>query len=71
MSQTFEFYEQRASEAAAEANEASLILVKERALRAEAVWRGLANQAKRVAKDREKAQADRQAKRELDEAEGA
>ncbi|WP_066559578.1 hypothetical protein [Croceicoccus bisphenolivorans] len=48
MSQTFEFYDARAREAAIEAKQATLQNVRERNLRAEKTWRGLADQAKRV-----------------------
>ena len=56
MSVSFEFYESRADEAAQEAKEATLLNVKERHLRAEKTWRGLAEQALRVKRDREKAE---------------
>ena len=48
MVQTFDFYNARAQEAATEANAAELVMVRERALRAEGVWRALANQARKV-----------------------
>ena len=44
MSQTFEFYDTRAREAAAEADAATLDNVRDRNLRAEQTWRGLAEQ---------------------------
>ena len=53
MSQTFEFYDARAKEAASEAAEATLENVKDRNLRAEKTWRGLADQARRVSQERE------------------
>ena len=56
MSVSFEFYESRADEAAQEAKKATLLNVKERHLRAEKTWRGLAEQALRVKRDREKAE---------------
>ena len=68
MSQTFEFYDARAKEAAAEAKKAKLQNVRERALRAEATWRGLAEQAQRVATERAKADAERIARREAEAA---
>ena len=46
MSQTFEFYDARAREAAAEADAATLDNVRDRNLRAEKTWRGLAEQAR-------------------------
>ena len=52
MSQTFEFYDSRAREAAIEAQEAVLDNVRERSLRAEKTWRGLAEQARKVKIDR-------------------
>ena len=63
MSQTFEFYDARAKDAAAEAKAATLDNVRDRNLRAEKTWRGLASQAKKVSIDRErdrKARAERQ-----------
>ena len=55
MSQTFEFYDARAKDAAAEAKAATLDNVRERSLRAEKTWRGLAAQARKVKAEREKA----------------
>ena len=63
MVQTFDFYNARAQEAAAEANVAELAMVRERALRAEGVWRTLANQARKVEVDRAKAERERSARR--------
>lgn len=63
MSQTFEFYDARANEAAAEARVAVLENVRERALRSEKTWRGLAEQARKVVIDRDKAEATRAARR--------
>lgn len=63
MVQTFEFYDARANEAAAEAKAAELVMVRERALRAEGVWRGLATQARKVEVDRAKAEHERAARR--------
>ncbi len=68
MSQTFKFYDARAREAANDAENADLLNVKERHLRAEKTWRGLAEQARRVAEDRAAADAERAA-RKLEEAE--
>lgn len=66
MSQAFEFYDARARDAAREAGEATLENVRERNLRAEKTWRGLAEQARRVMQDREKAEAERAARREAE-----
>lgn len=52
MSQTHEFYAERAREAADEAAAATLDNVRERNLRAEAIWTALAEQAHRVKTDR-------------------
>jgi len=68
MSQTFEFYDSRAREAAIEAQEAVLDNVRERSLRAEKTWRGLAEQARKVKIDRERALGEREAKRLAEEA---
>lgn len=68
MSQTFEFYDTRAKEAAAEAKKATLANVRDRELRSEATWRGLAEQARKVAVDRAKAEAERVARREAEAA---
>lgn len=59
MSQTFEFYDSRAREAAREAKEATLQNVKERNLRAEKTWRALADQAREVALGRAKTELER------------
>jgi len=67
MSQTFEFYDARAREAATAADEATLDNVRERNLRAEKTWRGLADQARRVVLDRAKAESERAARREAEE----
>lgn len=67
MSQTFDFYNARALEAAAEAKAATLQNVRERSLRAEKTWRGLADQAHRVMMDRAKAQRQRAERREAEE----
>lgn len=70
MSQTFQFYDARAKESAAEADKAELVMVRERAERSAAVWRSLANQAKKVERDRAKAEVVR-AERRAAEAEEA
>lgn len=66
MSQTFEFYDARAREAALEAKEASLENVRERNLRAEKTWRGLANQARKVALERAKTERERKERRDAE-----
>lgn len=73
MSQTFEFYDARAREAATEAQAATLDNVRERNLRAEKIWRGLADQARKVMTDRRKTEAEKAARRieEAAEAEAA
>ncbi|QNE04766.1 hypothetical protein [Croceicoccus marinus] len=73
MSQTFEFYDARAREAAAEADQATLDNVRDRNLRAAKTWRGLADQARRVLAERNKAEQERvdRRKAEADEAEEA
>jgi hypothetical protein len=63
MTQTFEFYDARANEAAAEAAVAVLDNVRERALRSEKTWRALADQARRVLIDRAKSEAIKEARR--------
>ena len=60
MSQTFEFYDARAREAATEAKEATLQNVRERNLRAEKSWRGLADQARRVMAERARQKQQRE-----------
>jgi hypothetical protein len=66
MSQTYQFYSQRAEEAAADAAAATLDNVRERALRSEKTWRGLAEQARKVELDRIKAEAIRAKRREAE-----
>lgn len=68
MNQNFEFYDARANEAAAEAEKATLANVRQRALRSEKTWRGLAEQARRTAVEREKAEQVRVARREAEAA---
>ena len=55
----FQFYDARAREAANEAKEATLTNVRERNLRAEKTWRGLADQARRVVAERERKEQER------------
>ncbi len=64
MSQTFEFYDTRAKQSAADAAAAKLDNVRERALRSEKSWRALADQARRVAVAREKAEREKAERRE-------
>lgn len=59
MAESYEFYKQRADAAAAAAKDAVLDNVRERELRAERTWRGLANQARRVIKQREKVEREK------------
>lgn len=70
MTQTFEFYDARANEAAAEAAVAVLDNVRERALRSEKTWRALAEQARRVVIDRAKSEAIKEARRAAGELPG-
>ena len=63
MSQTFEFYDARAKEAAAEAEQATLDNVRERNLRAEKTWRGLAEQARKTLAERVKVERERTERR--------
>jgi hypothetical protein len=64
MAQTYEFYAERADEAAALAAKATLENVRDRELRSEKTWRGLAEQARRTVEERERSErirADRRA----------
>lgn len=70
MAQSYEFYIERAEAAKEAAARAELENVRDRELRAEKTWRGLAEQARKTAADRKKADAERVAKREA-EAEAA
>ena len=61
MSQTFDFYEERAQHAEAEAEKAVLDNVRERELRSAKAWRGMADRqlmidAERIKADRERAE---------------
>ncbi len=62
MSQTYEFYAERAQEAADEAAAATLDNVRERNLRAEKTWSMLAEQARKVRIDRERAEETKAAR---------
>ncbi|MXO47584.1 hypothetical protein GRI69_04860 [Erythrobacter vulgaris] len=64
--QNYEFCTARADQAAEEASEAILDNVRDRALRSEATWRGLAEHARGVAEEREKARVEKQTREELD-----
>ncbi|MBY8337987.1 hypothetical protein KYN89_13130 [Alteriqipengyuania sp. NZ-12B] len=61
MSQSYEFYCARADQAAAAADNAELANVRDRELRAEKTWRGLAEHARAVAEERAKLVRDKQA----------
>jgi hypothetical protein len=63
MAQTYEFYCERADEAAALALKATLDNVRERELRSEKTWRGLAEQARKTAIQRDKTDRERAEKR--------
>lgn len=63
MAQTYEFYSERADEAAALAERATLDNVRDRELRSEKTWRGLAEQARKTAEERVKADQLRADKR--------
>jgi hypothetical protein len=66
--QSFEFFNLRANEAAAEAGSAELANVRDRALRSEKTWRGLAAQSRRVLAERAKADIARATRREEERA---
>lgn len=68
MAQTYEFYCERADEAAALAAQATLENVRDRELRSEKTWRGLAEQARKTAIQRDKADRERAEKRLMDAA---
>lgn len=63
MAQSYEFYCERADEAAALAAKATLDNVRERELRSEKTWRGLAEQARKTVAEREKADIARAERR--------
>ena len=52
MAQNFDFYDERAREAAREANAATLDNVRDRALRSEKAWRVMADRALTIEQDR-------------------
>jgi len=68
MSQTFDFYDARANEAAAEAEAATLDNVRERNLRAAKTWRGLADQARKVMTDRVRTEREKAERRAAEQA---
>lgn len=59
MAMTYEFYCARADEAASLAAAATLDNVRERELRSERTWRGLAEHARKLVEERAKAEAAR------------
>jgi hypothetical protein len=63
MSNTFEFYTERADQSAAEASTADLANVRERALRSEKTWRGLAVLAESMVAARATSAAERDERR--------
>ena len=63
VSQTYEFYAARAKEAADDAAKATLDNVRDRALRSQATWQGLARQARKVAVQRRKLEETKAAER--------
>ncbi|WP_285711538.1 hypothetical protein [Erythrobacter oryzae] len=63
MAQTYEFYCERADEAAALAEKATLENVRERELRSEKTWRGLAEHARKTIEERGKAERVRAERR--------
>ena len=71
MAQTYEFYSERAAEAAAAAEKATLDKVRERELRSAKTWRDLAEQARAAAENRAKKEAEQAEKRALEEAQTA
>jgi len=67
MAQTYEYYCERADEAATLADKATLDNVRDRELRSEKTWRGLAEQARKTAEERVKADIVRAEKRASDQ----
>ena len=64
MAESYEFCCERADAAAAAAKSATLDNVREREIRAEKTWRGLAEKARRVNLDREKSQREKDDRRD-------
>ena len=69
MASTFQFYDERAVEAEAAAARSELVMVRERELRSAAVWRSLAEQARKVEVSRVKAEEIRAERRAAEAAE--
>lgn len=69
MSQTYDFYDSRAKDAEDAAERADLVNVRDRELRSAAVFRQLANQARKIERDRAKAEVDRRERRAAEAAE--
>lgn len=67
MTQTYEFCRERADEAAALADQATLDNVRERELRSERTWRGLAEHALKTMEERAKAERQRAERRAAEE----
>ena len=63
MSQTFDFYDERAREAAAAADRTDLVMVRERELRSAKAWREMADRALLLEAERIKAEGIRAARR--------
>ena len=66
MTMTFEFCDQRARAAEAEAEKTTLANVRERELRSAKAWREMADRQLKVDADRRKADAERAARREAE-----
>ena len=71
MPQTYQFYEARAVDAAEEAKDAGLDMLRERALRSEKAWRSMAERARKIEAKREKAEHARIERRTGKEPEAA
>ena len=71
MSQTFDFYDERAREAAAAADRTDLVMVRERELRSAKAWREMADRALLLEAERIKAEGIRAARRAAEAAEAA
>ena len=71
MLQTYEFCTERADEARALADAATLDNVRDRELRSEKTWRGLAELARNAAEGRVQADGERAARRALEAASAA
>jgi hypothetical protein len=63
MTQTFDFYDQRAHAAQAEAERSTLTNVRERELRSARAWREMADRQLKIDAERVKADAERLARR--------